>query len=72
LVTMFPQRGSLALSLLIPYVIALFLGFMDTLRRGGIALALYAVVLALATHLFYGYMFIRGFFRRSPLVSRLR
>jgi glycosyltransferase involved in cell wall biosynthesis len=72
LVTMFPQRGSLALSLLIPYVIALFLGFMDTLRRGGIALALYAVVLALVTHLFYGYMFIRGFFRRSPLVSRLR
>jgi GT2 family glycosyltransferase len=71
-VSLSPQWLAVTILTLVPYLVALGLGFIETLKRHNFFIAFYTLVLAFLTHLFYGWKFLKGFMRFSPLMSRLR
>lgn len=64
--------GALYAAGLIAYGLGLVAGVVDLTRHNRLRVALAAAPYILATHLSYGYSFLRGILRRNELVSRLR
>lgn len=62
----------LGLVVLSPYFLVVALGFVDVLIRSKLKIAVLVVPLAVASHLVYGYRFIRGFTSLKKIVSKLR
>jgi hypothetical protein len=54
------------------YMMILFGGFVDIMRKTNLVTALFSIPFVVSTHLSYGFNFIKGILRRRELVSRLR
>ena len=54
------------------YGLGVIVGVLDVMRHEGFAVSVGSSLYIVATHLSYGWNFLRGFLRRTPLVSRLR
>ena len=54
------------------YVTALLVGLRDIIRHETWGVSLAAIIYVPATHLYYGVEFVRGYFKRGELVSKLR
>jgi hypothetical protein len=54
------------------YGLGVLAGAVDLVRNNGFSVAVAAIPYVIATHLAYGYSFIRGITKRTQLVSRLR
>lgn len=54
------------------YGLGVLAGAVDLVRNNGFSIAVAAIPYVIATHLAYGYSFIRGITKRTQLVSRLR
>ena len=57
---------------MVTYALGLVAGVVDLMRHNPLRVALAAAPYIVATHLSYGYSFLRGLFRRDELISRLR
>jgi hypothetical protein len=57
---------------LLMYLIGVILGVGDTMRFEKKTVALATLPYVIATHLSYGYWFLRGLLHRGQLVSKLR
>lgn len=54
------------------YTVGALLGVLDLCRHESILISIASIPYIIATHLSYGYSFLRGFLHRGELVSRLR